>query len=106
MPPAPRHEGRLAWYGPHHLERLRTIRDLKQQGYSLRAVARLLEPDVGGELADDSPEEALTLKDVAERSRVPPSMLRSLEASGVLKPRRLGDDVVYTSADVRAVRML
>jgi len=31
--PPPRHEGRVAWYGARHLERLHLIRDLKERGY-------------------------------------------------------------------------
>ena len=109
--PPPRHEGRVAWYGPRHLERLRLIRDLKDRGYSLRMIERAVER--GAEHAEDStvagvevPEERLTLAQLAERTRVPPSMLRSLEGSGVLRPRRSGRERWYTEADVRAVRML
>ncbi|HWW44658.1 MAG TPA: helix-turn-helix domain-containing protein, partial [Acidimicrobiia bacterium] len=40
--PPPRHEGREARYGPHHLERLRRILDLKDRGYSLKAIAGVL----------------------------------------------------------------
>jgi DNA-binding transcriptional MerR regulator len=110
--PAPRHQGRVALYGPRHLERLATIKDLKARGHSLRAVAamlnsreplRPLNPFSEGELRH---EERLTLQEVAERTGMPVPMLRSLEASGVLRPVRTGADVTYTSADVRAVRML
>jgi DNA-binding transcriptional MerR regulator len=107
--PPPRHEGRVAYYGQRHLERLATIRDLKARGHSLRAVAAMLrEPSVvtpfgEGELAN---EERLTLADVAERTGLATPMLRSLEASGVLRPVRAGTESVYTAADVRAVRML
>lgn len=114
--PAPRHEGRVALYGDHHLLRLREILDLKHQGYSLRMIAHLLGTGNGTVaaasttvLADtfsDVAEEPLTLRQVAERARVPPSMLRSLEASGVLVPRVADDDRRYSTADVRAVRML
>lgn len=115
--PAPRHEGRVALYGDHHLVRLREILDLKHQGYSLRMIAHLLGTGDGtvaaapstSVLADtfaDVDEEPLTLRQVAERARVPPSMLRSLEASGVLVPRVADDDRRYSTADVRAVRML
>ncbi|HEV7887201.1 MAG TPA: MerR family transcriptional regulator [Acidimicrobiales bacterium] len=108
--PPPRHQGRVALYGPRHLERLGVIRDLKAKGHSLRAVATMLReplrpvnPFIAGELAD---EERLTLADVAERTGMPVPMLRSLEASGVLRPVHTGSDALYTSADVRAVRML
>src|SRR3954454_16135234 len=89
--PPPRHEGRNAWYGAKHVDRLRLIRDLKDRGYSLRMIERAVAH--GADQADDSgvpiaetPEERLTLSGLAERTRVPPSMLRSLEASGVLRP--------------------
>jgi DNA-binding transcriptional MerR regulator len=113
--PAPRHEGRVAFYGERHLERLREILDLKHQGYSLRMIAHLVGdsstmPSAGAAvLADtfgEADEEPLTLRQVAERARVPPSMLRSLEASGVLVPRVADDERRYSTADVRAVRML
>jgi len=114
--PPPRHEGRVAIYGDAHVARLREILDLKHQGYSLRMIAHLLIEQVPPApsvpvLADTfssagDAEERLTLRQVAERTRVPPSMLRSLEASGVLQPRN--DDIVrpYSTADVKAVRML
>jgi DNA-binding transcriptional MerR regulator len=105
--PPPRHEGRVAWYGQRHLDRLNAIRDLKARGHSLRAIKTLLEQ--GSEL-EPSPvlveQETLTLVDLAERTRVPPAMLRSLEASGLLRPQGDADHPTYTSADVRAVRML
>jgi DNA-binding transcriptional MerR regulator len=113
--PPPRHEGRLAIYGDVHLTRLREILDLKHQGYSLRMIAHLLSaaapsPSVPV-LADtfsagNVEEERLTLRQVADRTRVPPSMLRSLEASGVLQPRNDDAEQPYSTADVKAVRML
>lgn len=114
--PPPRHEGRVAIYGEDHLARLREILDLKHQGYSLRMIAHLLSGPataaaVPPALADTFSaagveEERLTLRQVADRTRVPPSMLRSLEASGVLQPRNDSDDTPYSTADVKAVRML
>src|SRR5436309_15043519 len=108
--PAPRHEGRVAWYGARHLERLRLIRDRKDRGFSLRtieqAVRRGAEQPEEAIAVTELPEERLTLAELAERTRVPPAMLRSLEASGVLRPRRSGPKWWYTEADVRAVRML
>lgn len=110
--PAPRHEGRLALYGRRHLDRLEQIRQLKSRGYSLKAIAELLgrrgpvavPPSMAVEVPGE--EETFTLREVAEQSGVPPAMLRSLEASGVLRPRRFNDELRYTALDVRAVRML
>ncbi|MGH9151054.1 MAG: MerR family transcriptional regulator [Acidimicrobiales bacterium] len=112
--PPPRHAGRVALYGPGHLERLRTIRQLKERGHSLRAIGAMLaeQPAGGGRAAapgrdgTSGDDERLTVNEVAERARVPPSLLRSLEASGLLRPLRAGDEAYYTAADVRAVRMV
>jgi DNA-binding transcriptional MerR regulator len=110
--PPPRHEGRVAHYGPRHLERLRRILDLKSRGYSLKAIAGVLERgwDVVATRATEPPvlpdDAQFTLRELAERTRVPTAMLRSLEASGVLRPRRVGDDLTYNEWDARAVRML
>lgn len=110
--PAPRHEGRVAIYGDQHLARLREILDLKHEGYSLRMIASLLNPQTtraAPTIADtfsEAEEVRLSRREVADRTRVPPSLLRSLEASGVLLPRRDDPEHPYTTADVRAVRML
>jgi DNA-binding transcriptional MerR regulator len=104
--PPPRHEGRVALYGARHLDRLRLIRELKDRGYSLKMVASTLTQDRPSEDIVDSPEELLSHRDVAERTGVHPAVLRSLEGSGVLRPRRFDGELRYTEADVRAVRML
>src|SRR5580692_11839802 len=49
----PRREGRIAWYGEGHLDRLTRIRTLQQRGFTLATIARL----VSGEL--DAADEAL-----------------------------------------------
>lgn len=108
--PPPRHRGRVALYGDRHLERLRTIRELKARGHSLKVIGAMLAPQPAGrryrEAVLGAEEEILTLAEVGDRARVPPSLLRSLEASGLLRPLKVGDSGHYTGADVRAVRML
>ncbi|HEX2700918.1 MAG TPA: MerR family transcriptional regulator [Acidimicrobiales bacterium] len=107
--PPPRHSGRVALYGTRHLERLRTIRELKERGHSLKVIASML----ADRRAPRRPRSAvhaggekLTLLEVADRARVPPGLLRSLQASGLLRPLRVGEECHYTGDDVRAVRML
>lgn len=108
--PPPRHRGRVALYDAGHLERLRTICDLKARGHSLRAIASMLADEPAGrryrEAVLGPQPEHLTFAQVAEQARVPPSLLRSLEASGLIRPIRVGEDRLYTADDVRAVRML
>ena len=123
----PRREGRVAWYGTPHLDRLARIRALQGQGFSLAAIARL----VGGEL--DAADEALlgeltgvpsastatsptasppgsaeqqsfTLEGLAVRTGVPLALLKAVEAEGLLIPRRIGGHERYTEDDVEACR--
>jgi DNA-binding transcriptional MerR regulator len=99
--PPPRHVGRTAVYGDHHLERLRRIEALKARGHSLRSIAEQVDAPPG--FRGDGGEERLRLRDVSERSGVPIEMLRSLEASGLLMPRVGPEGPEYSEADVRAV---
>jgi DNA-binding transcriptional MerR regulator len=108
----PRRDGRVALYDDRHLERLHTIRELKGKGYSLKAIAGLLARQHAGAqrtapplppVADD---EHLAPQELAERTRVPLAVLRSLEASGVIRARQGTGGAYYTGADVRAVKML
>lgn len=109
--PPPVHEGRVAWYGPSHVQRLEWIHDLKSRGYSLKMIhAAVLEDDAAATDAptglEPPPAATLRLRDVAQRSGLPPEMLRALEASHLLRPHRIGRAYRYTDADVRAVRQV
>jgi len=109
--PPPRHVGRVAFYDARHLERLRWIRDLKARGYSLRMIEQTLDQSEidtrpAAVLPLEAGEEWLTLEEVAAQSSVRPAVLRSFEASGILRPRLVHGEERYTTADVRAVRML
>lgn len=114
--PPPEREGRIAWYGSPHVERLREIRELQERGLSLALIRRL----VSGELdpADeplaeavasvgDDPgqefEELLTQEELAERSGVPAALVEAIVREGLLVPRRHDGDARFTSADVAIV---
>jgi DNA-binding transcriptional MerR regulator len=109
--PPPVHEGRVAWYDRRHLDRLRRIRDLKAKGWSMRSIAETLN-QVGPGLheavraATDGDDERFDLDELAERTGVPSAVLRSFEASGVLRPRHGAAGDEYTQADVHAMRAL
>lgn len=113
----PRREGRVALYGERHLERLREIAALKEKGYSLKAIAGLLAERDRSRVVEASTravasappvgeDEHLDLHELSDRTRVPLAVLRSLEGSGVVRPRRGDEGAYYTAADVKAVRML
>ena len=51
--PAPRRQGRVAWYDTDHLDRIARVRSLQSKGFTLATIVRL----VNGEL--DAADEAL-----------------------------------------------
>lgn len=109
---APRREGRVAWYGDVHVERLARIRELQARGLTLATIARL----VAGEL--DAADEALvtavsaapeggqdatfTIEELAVRSGIPLGLLQAVVKEGLLIPRRAGGTDRFTTADVDA----
>ena len=108
--PPPRREGRVAWYGAEHLERLARIRRLQARGLTLATIARLLagELDAADEalvtaVATDPDDDAsFTIEELAERSGIPLGLLQAVVKEGLLIPRRAGGEDRFTSADVEA----
>jgi DNA-binding transcriptional MerR regulator len=107
---APRREGRVTWYADSHVERLKRIKELQQQGFTLTVIQRFL----AGELEDS--DEALvaavtrpaapvtlTRAELAERSGVPEPLLASLEQAGLLVPTEARDEPLYPADDLQAI---
>lgn len=108
--PPPRREGRVAWYGEDHLERLARIRRLQGRGLNLATIARLLagELDAADEAlvtavaADPEDDATFTLEELADRSHIPLGLLQAVVKEGLLVPRRAGGQDRFTAADVDA----
>ena len=108
--PPPRREGRVAWYGDEHVERLARIRRLQARGLTLATIARLLagELDAADEAlvtavaADDEDDVLFTIEELAERSGIPLGLLQAVVREGLLVPRRAGGVDRFTAADVDA----
>lgn len=122
----PRREGRIAWYGDEHLERLTRIRNLQQRGFTLATISRLVSGQLDaadeallGQLSglstasDDVPgdvvrspaafaEHTYSLDELATRTAMPLALLKALEAEGLLIPTRVAGQPRYTEADVAA----
>ena len=90
---APRRQGRVTWYGDSHVERLKRIKELQQQGFTLTVIQRFL----AGELEDSdealvaavtrpAAPQTLSRAELAERSGVPEPLLANLEQAGLLVP--------------------
>jgi len=90
---APRREGRVTWYGDAHVERLRRIKELQQQGFTLTVIQRF----------HPSAPATLTLAELAERSGVAEPLLLSLQQAGLLVPIEGGDQPLYPADDLEAI---
>ena len=110
----PERSGRVAWYSDDHLDALCRIRDLKDKGFTLASIRRLLAGDL--DAADEalvvaletSPGRAgggpaLTLEELAARTGISTALLQAVEREGLLAPRETDDGPVYTDEDVAAV---
>ncbi|MGQ0823883.1 MAG: helix-turn-helix domain-containing protein [Actinomycetota bacterium] len=112
--PPPGREGRIAWYGAKHVERLARIRELRAQGLTLALIARLIAGDIDAtdvplaaavSAADtEGPEQFFTLEELADRSGVPLALLETVERESLLIARTHDGAPHYTDADVAIVR--
>jgi DNA-binding transcriptional MerR regulator len=110
--PAPEREGRVAWYSDNHLERLARIRELKDQGFTLASIKRLLEGGVDadavlasvvvGEPPDDNGR-LVTLDELAEATGVSATVLQAIEREGLLAPKNVDGRPVYSLSDAATV---
>ena len=113
--PAPDREGRVAWYGDRHAERIHEIRALQAKGLTLAAIERVLgdgrsgpDADLAAAVAvargDADMDELLSLEDFATRSGVPASLIQAVEREGIKLGRTIEGEERYTAADIDMVR--
>jgi DNA-binding transcriptional MerR regulator len=111
----PAREGRVAWYGPQHIERIREVRGLQRKGLNLAAIKRVVEGDLGKPDADLAAavaaargdivqEELLGLDEFAQRSGVPASLIQAVEREGIRFGIEVDGEERYTTADIEMVR--
>jgi len=102
--PPPEREGRRAWYDHSHLERLRQIRGLADQGFSLAQIRSLSAPDAGGLLADLASENAsdpeLDKAELARRAEVPEFIVDVVVSAGLLTPSGIPGDERFAADSV------
>ena len=113
--PLPEREGRVAWYGAPHVERIRRIRDLQARGLTLAAIGRVVRGELGpadADLAaavvaarrDDDHGELLTLEAFAAASGVPASLIQAVEREGIRIAREVDGEARYVATDIELVR--
>jgi DNA-binding transcriptional MerR regulator len=114
--PQPEREGRVAWYGPEHAERIRQIRSLQKKGLTLAAIRRVVTGELGPADADlaaavaaargdrGTHAELLSLEGFSQRSGVPASLIQAVEREGIRLGRSIDGEERYTAADIDLVR--
>jgi DNA-binding transcriptional MerR regulator len=110
--PAPDRQGRVAWYSDDHVERLARIRELKQKGFTLASIKRLLDDDLDADavLASvvvgkpaSSSDQLLTFEELAAATGVSPAVLQAIEREGLLVPRSVDGRRLYSTGDAAGV---
>jgi len=116
--PPPVRDGRVALYGPDHVERLARIRELQGRGFNLAVIRRLLEGELDpadeplvaavagaqrGEPLGEDDGELLTLAELSERAGVPESILEAVAKEGLLTAQARDGVDVFASSDVELV---
>ncbi|HET7870317.1 MAG TPA: MerR family transcriptional regulator [Actinomycetota bacterium] len=114
--PPPGREGRVAWYGTEHVDRIREIRALQRKGLTLAAIKRVVEGGLGRVDADlaaavaaaqsegGRDEGALSLDQFAAASGVPASLIQAVEREGIRLSRPVDGEERYAPADIQTVR--
>ncbi len=121
--PPPERRGRIALYDERHVDRLREVRQLVDQGFRLAQIGRLLErrperaPDreepggpVGeGELLRELASEAvgartLSREELAQEAGVPLPLIQAAQAAGLVEPTVVGGEERFSEADLEMAR--
>jgi DNA-binding transcriptional MerR regulator len=110
--PAPRRMGRHALYDDDHLARLRRIRSLQRQGFSLAQIQQVLaRPQAGaqGPLLAALVEErvgarTLTREQLAAEAGVPDALIGAAVSAGLIEPLQVDGAERFTETDLELAR--
>jgi DNA-binding transcriptional MerR regulator len=107
----PRRDGRVAIYEEAHLARLRRIRSLQQQGFTLAQIRKILErqereaePLLTALVEESGGGRTLAREELAAESGVPEVLLRAAQEAGLLEPLRVNGEERFGEADVELAR--
>lgn len=111
--PAPRRAGRVAVYDDQHLERLKRIRGLVAEGFTLGLVRKML--DAPAPLAETEPllralvnesvgARSFTRRELAAEAGMPEALLMAAEAAGLFQPIVIAGEARYGESDLAMAR--
>ncbi|MCS5635832.1 MAG: MerR family transcriptional regulator [Myxococcota bacterium] len=111
--PKPGRRGRLAIYDADHLQRLRRIRSLLEQGFSLAQIGRVMQAgEPGGStdpvlaaLAEEvGAARTYTRAELAAEVGIPESLIQAVEAAGLGEPLEIGGEPRFVEADLEMAK--
>jgi DNA-binding transcriptional MerR regulator len=109
--PPPRRQGRIALYDEDHLERLRRIRELKRQDFSLAQIQKILdrsagrrEPLLAALMEESTGARTLSRAELAAESGVPEALVRAAVDSGLVEPLEIDGEQRFGEADLELAR--
>ncbi len=110
--PKPDRRGRIAIYADTHLERLRRIRALHDQGFTLAQIRRVLdrdgeaaaEPLLAALMAESVGARSLSRAELAAEAGVPEALIRAAEAARLIEPIQLDGEERFSESDLEMGR--
>jgi len=104
--------GRLAIYQATHLRRLRRIRSLVDQGFSLAQIGRVVggaesaagEPELAALAGGREGERTYSRSELAAEVGIPEALIQAVEAAGLGEPLEVGGEPRFVEADLAMAR--
>ena len=109
----PQRRGRVAVYGEAHAERLRRIRALKEQGFKLAQIRRVLEHDDADAPTDPllaalararEGQRSLSASELAAEAGVPAVLVSAATRAGLIEPLDIDGEERFSEADLEMLR--
>jgi len=111
--PPPRRQGRIALYSDEHLGRLRQIRELQQQGFTLAQIRRVpteaahagaSQPLLNALVEERVGSRSLSRAELAAETGVPEVLVAAVEAAGLIEPLQVDGEEFFSEADLEMAR--
>jgi DNA-binding transcriptional MerR regulator len=111
--PRPERRGRIAIYHEAHLEALRRVRTLSDQGFTLAQIGRVLEAERSGPseepllsalIEEGSGRRTYSREELASESGVPEALIRAAESAMLVEPMHLDGEARFGEADLEMAR--
>ena len=111
--PPPRREGRVALYDDRHAERLQRIRRLRDQGFKLAQIRRVLaqpeagtgpEPLLRALVREGVGQRTLTRAELATEAGVPEALIQAALAAGLVEPLQVEGEERFSESDLTMAR--